>query len=194
MAMAALLTVTSLVPASSLDLDQLLERIAPADGTIERDYTQTRESSLLTESITTRGRIHYESPGYLRKTGTDEDGRHEVVVDGDTVHVERDGEETSFPLGRSPELEALMLLLDAVARADGELLRERFRVELVGEIDKWEMQLESLTPVENESRGVPQNRKSIRLDILGGSNGVHRIMLDSSSSGSMTLEMHGDGG
>lgn len=181
------------VHASSLRLERLLEHVAPADGTMERTYRQTRESSMLTESVSMEGTIRYRYPGYLRKSESGAEDTRTVVVDGDTVHVERDGERSTFPLDRYRVLKALMFLLDAMAQADADRLREHFRVELEGDIVEWRLLLESRTADGKGSDRTMRQQGGIELELFGRDDRIRRIVLESSDSGRMVFEFGDEG-
>lgn len=178
--------------ASSLTLQKLLDHIAPVDGTIERTYLQTRESSLLTDSVSMKGTIRYRYPGYLHKSGNDAEGTRTVIVDGDTVHIERHAERTTLPLDRFRVLKALMLLLDAMAQADADRLREQFRVELKGSIEEWRLLLESRESIGNDPDRLRQRQDGIQLEIAGQDDEIRRIVLESPDSGRVTFEFSGE--
>lgn len=188
-----LLAVVVSAHASSFTLQKLLAHIAPADGTMERAYLQTRESSMLTESVTMEGTIRYRYPGYLHKSGSGTDGTRTVIIDGDTVHVERDGERTTVPLNRFRVLKTLMVLLDAMSQGNADRLRERFRVELEGSMEKWKLSLESRESIGNESDRTRQRQDTIELEIRGRDDEIRRIVLESSDSGRVTFEFQGEG-
>lgn len=190
---AMLLVLAFPLHASSLRLERLLEHVAPVDGTMERTYRQTRESSMLTESASVEGTIRYRYPGYLHKSESGTEDARTVIVDGDTVHVERDGERSTFPLDRYRVLEALMFLLDAMAQADADRLREHFRIELEGDIEEWRLLLESRTAGGNGSDRGMQQQGGIELELFGRDDRIRRIVLVSSGSGRMMLEFGDEG-
>ena len=169
-------------------VDDLLARLAPADGVIASAYVQTRESGLLTETVTTEGELHYASPGKLEKTEIDADGERTVRIADATVHIEGPEETRRFPLSRSRQLQALMALLEAFATGDADLLREHFSAELATADDDWRLRLQ--TREEQQSGNRPsQASQPLRVEVWGSADGVREILLASPQGGRLRLEL-----
>lgn len=168
-------------------VDDLLARLAPADGVIASGYVQTRESGLLTEAVTTEGELRYTSPGQLQKTEADAEGERTVRIDDGTVHVDGPDDTRRFPLSRSRQLQALMALLEAFATGDADALRERFTAELATDGDDWRLRLQAR---ERSSGGRPsEDEQPLRVEVRGSADAVQTIRLMSPQGGRLHLEL-----
>lgn len=176
--------------AGTPSLEDILARTAPADGVIASEYTQIRESGLLTEEVRVEGEIRYRSPGTLYKTEEDSAGTRTVVIDERTVRIESADGTRTFSLARSPQLEALMMLLEGFARGDAASVREHFSAEVDGTEADWQLRLEARR---RDTRGEGQTRP-LRIRVSGHEASVRRIVLDSPASGRVTLELTGEPG
>ena len=189
--MVLLLLSAAALPAAADDLapDDLLERLAPDDGAIASAYVQTRESGLLTETVRTAGEIHYRSPRTLEKTERSDAGERTVHIADGTVRMVGEEDERRFPLTRSRELVALVELLEAVATADAELLRERFDVVTQGTDADWRLALEQHA-AGSGSRG-DATEEPLRVVVVGAHDEVHEIRLDAPDRGRLRIELRG---
>jgi hypothetical protein len=137
------LLMASPTSASPPELDKLLAQLA-ANAEHSLDFTESRQSGLLTEPLEVSGRLHRDDDGNLiRETRTP---RVETHILGPR-HIEirqADGYRQRFSLRRAPELAALRQALLAVLTGDSQALREHFALELSGTESDWQLRLEPL--------------------------------------------------
>ncbi|MEX1081500.1 MAG: LolA-related protein [Halofilum sp. (in: g-proteobacteria)] len=189
-ALALALTVCAPPGFAAPSLEDLLARLAPPNGRFESTYTQTRESSLLTESARTQGRIVYESPGHLRKSEQGPNGERVIEIREGTVEIRGPDETRRFPVSRARPLEQLMRLLEALATGDAEALREHFKVEFDGGDDPWTLMLED--PGTHRRPGQPSMHDDpLRIVVEGGAS-VERIELQPPQGQTTILELGTD--
>lgn len=168
-------------------VDDLLARLAPADGVIASAYVQTRESGLLTEAVTSEGELRYTSPGQLEKTEIVAEGERTVRIADATVHIDGPDGTRRFPLSRSRQLQALMALLEAFATGDAQALRERFTAELATDSENWRLRLQTR---ETQSGDRPsQEPRPLRVEVRGEADEVREILLTSPQGGRLRLEL-----
>ncbi len=182
LALAALAATPTLAAPS---LEALLARLAPAEGRFESAYTQTRESTLLSDPVRTRGHIVYESPGYLRMTERGRDIDREILIREGTVEIRGSDQTRRFPLSRARPLEQLMRLLEALATGDSAALKRHFDVRLEGSDTDWTLLLED--PGTRRGGGNP-HEDALRITVEGG-EAVERIVLQPRDGQARTLEL-----
>lgn len=186
--LAALLTLAAslavvFADADDWTLDALLARLDLPQGQ-PLTYRQERVSGLLAEPVSTRGEITYRHPGYLRKTTRGGDGERLLVIERGRVRLQGPDGSRNRALDDMPALQALMGVLDALARGDAAALRRDYRARLTGTPDAWKLTLAAAA----ERRGGAGASRSEETRIrLSGGRRIERIRLDSEAFGRVTM-------
>lgn len=152
-------------------LDELVAQIALEAGQNRLHFTEQRESELLEEPMTVRGRLWRDERGRLiRET---EAPRQEIQILGERVlTIRRPGQhDRQFSLGRAPELAVLRQALTALLDGNPESLREHFRTQLERDGEAWRLRLdprdqdlaESVSALELDGQGAIITRMVLEL-------------------------------
>jgi len=136
--LAALLVTTASHAAPDSDaLVARLKRTAPASIA----FVEVRFSTLLVEPLVVGGTLVYEGEGSLTRR-VETPYREESAIRGETVRVERDGEEPrTFALRRAPELRGLLTGMIGLLAGDASFIGEHFAVTTSGDDQGWRLDL-----------------------------------------------------
>lgn len=179
-ALIGLVAPLALAAADAWTLDSLLRRLELPQGQ-PLAYHQERRSGLLADPVVTRGEITYRQPGYLRKTTRVEGGERLLVIADGRVRLKGPDDSRTRALEDMPALQALMRVLDIVARGDATALRRDYRARLTGSREAWELTL----TVAADRRGTGRG-DGTRIELEGGRR-IERIRLDSEGFGRVTI-------
>lgn len=114
-----------------------LKRTAPASIA----FVEVRFSTLLVEPLVVSGTLVYEGEGSLTRR-VESPYREQSVIRGETVRVERDGEEPrTFALRRAPELRGLLTGMIGLLTGDASFIGEHFAVTKTGDDQRWRLGL-----------------------------------------------------
>lgn len=197
-----LLPIIAWAPVTAADdgaftLDNVLERSRPEDGRFASAYHQTRESTLLTEEIRTRGRIVFKPPDRLRRTEHGSGGgRQTIEVRDGTVRIDDDDDDSTkqYPLARAPTLALLMDVLAAVAAGDAERLRTDFGARLGGSWSDWHIALDAPVPAGTPDKDGAGDSRRTRVTIAGVDGRIEVLTIDAPGSGRIRIHFtHADG-
>jgi hypothetical protein len=119
-----------------------LARTAPANIA----FVEVRFSTLLVEPLVVGGTLVYEGEGSLTRR-VETPYREESAIRGETVRVERDGEEPrTFALRRAPELRGLLTGMIGLLAGDASFIGEHFAVTTTGDDQRWRL---ALVPIDH---------------------------------------------
>jgi hypothetical protein len=105
-------------------LDHLMGLLREVQS-VDADYTETIEVSLLTQAMTTRGHLHYEAPDRIVKT----DSRGESIrIEGNRLLIEDASGLREVAITDFVALEHLVVALRATFSGDLEALRSRYEL------------------------------------------------------------------
>ena len=114
-----------------------LKRTAPANIA----FVEVRFSTLLVEPLVVGGTLVYEGDGSLTRR-VETPYREESAIRGETVRVERAGEEPrTFALRRAPELRGLLTGMIGLLAGDASFIGEHFAVTTTGDDQRWRLGL-----------------------------------------------------
>jgi hypothetical protein len=114
-----------------------LKRTAPASIA----FVEVRFSTLLVEPLVVSGTLVYEGEGSLTRR-VESPYREQSAIRGETVRVERDGEEPrTFALRRAPELRGLLTGMIGLLAGDASFIGEHFAVTKTGDDQRWRLGL-----------------------------------------------------
>jgi outer membrane lipoprotein carrier protein LolA len=153
-------------PPLSLDaLMDMLRREKPA--TVH--FNETRQMALLDRPLESSGELTFTPPDRLEKRTTSP-GSEKLVVEGDTLVMERAGRRQAVSLRQWPQVAAMLEGIRATLAGDGSRLEQVYRVALDGDAGAWRLVL------------VPRDAevaKIVARVTLGGVQGsVRRVEID----------------
>lgn len=146
-----LLPLMAAVPARAADdLDRLMALLAAHPGGTVR-FVERRHLAMLSAPLVSRGEMTYRAPDWLeRRTLSPRPER--LLLDKDTLTMERDQRRMSMPISQRPEVEAFVASIRSTLRGDRAALERHYRVALQGQPEKrWTMTLE---PLQARLRGI----------------------------------------
>ncbi|WP_353155682.1 LolA-related protein [Herminiimonas fonticola] len=147
------------VHAANITMDQLMAGLAQAKPA-KVNFTEKKYIAQLDRPVESSGEMLFTPPDRLEKR-TFKPKPERMVLDRDTLVLERGKNKYTMQLGDSPELAALIESIRATLAGDRRSLEFNFIVALQGPRENWSM---TLTPSNNEAQ---QKVKRIR---LSGSN------------------------
>jgi hypothetical protein len=143
-------------------------------------FAEVRFSSLLREPLIVSGELSYHGPSNLERRVT-QPYRETTAIRGDSVSVEREGEELrTFALQRAPELEGFLGAFGSLLAGDAPALMEAFAVTASGDDAAWKLEL---TPLDSRAR------RRLQAIVIQGSGTEPRCFatLDTQGGGSVML-------
>lgn len=170
-AWALLLSMTGPVLAAEWGLVTLLEEIARANPTQAR-FVERRFVQALDTPVDTQGELAFIRPARLEKRVL-KPRAETLILDGDELSIERNGQRRSFSLRQMPEAGALVESVRATLAGDRATLERLFTARLEGPSTQWLLVLE---PKEVDARRI---LRQVRMSGIGGR--VDLIEIDQSN-------------
>lgn len=132
------------------DLDRLMALLAAYPGGTVR-FVERRHMAMLDAPLVSRGEMTYRAPDWLeRRTLSPRPER--LLLDKDTLTLERDQRRMSMPVSQRPEVEAFVSSIRSTLQGDRAALERHYRVALQGQPEKrWTLTLE---PLQARLRGI----------------------------------------
>lgn len=125
--------------AAEWNLDQLLQSLAKvASG--RASFVEKKYIALLDQPVESSGELLYTAPDRLEKR-TVQPRRETMVVDGNTMTIERSGKKHTVQLTDYPELVGFIDSIRGTLSGDRKALERSFRIELKGRADNWTLLL-----------------------------------------------------
>lgn len=145
------LTLLPLTAARAADeLERLMALLAAHPGGTVR-FVERRHMAMLDAPLVSRGEMSYRAPDWLeRRTLSPRPER--LLLDKDTLTLERDQRRMSMPVSQRPEVEAFVASIRSTLQGDRAALERHYRVALQGQPEKrWTLTLE---PLQARLRGI----------------------------------------
>ena len=155
----------SLAAHAGFDVQQLMGELAQFKGGRAR-FVETRHVALLDAPVVSRGELRFTPPDRLEKD-TREPRRETLVLDKDTLTIERDGRSMTWQIGSRPEAMAFIESIRSTLSGNREALQKYYRLELTGSPGDWTL---VLLPTQAEVRAL-----ITRITIRGSDAQVRRI-------------------
>jgi len=156
------------VAAAPLSLDALMDMLRRERPATVR-FNETRQMALLDRPLESSGELTFTPPDRLEKRTTSP-GSERLVVEGDTLVMERAGRRQTASLRQWPQVAAMLEGIRATLAGDGPRLEQVYRVSLEGDAGAWRL---VLVPREAEAA------KIVARVTLGGVQGsVRRVEID----------------
>ena len=134
-----LLLCTGVAFAAPLTLDALLEGFAGV-AAAEARFTEVQSLALLDSPLTTKGRLSYRRPDYLKKEVI-EPSPAVFEISGGRLVIETGAERHSLSLDSQPLIRAFAEAYRATLAGDRETLERYYRHELGGGTEAWTLRL-----------------------------------------------------
>ncbi len=119
--------------------EQLMRSLA-AHGTSRVGFVEKKYLSTLNQPLESAGELAYTAPSRLEKK-TVRPKAETLVIDGDTLSIERDGRKRSISLSSYPEVASLTDSIRATLGGDLAHLSRNYRVILDGTREQWRLTL-----------------------------------------------------
>lgn len=132
------------------ELERLMALLAAHPGGTVR-FVERRHMAMLDAPLVSRGEMSYRAPDWLeRRTLSPRPER--LLLDKDTLTLERDQRRMSMPVSQRPEVEAFVASIRSTLQGDRAALERHYRVALQGQPEKrWTLTLE---PLQVRLRGI----------------------------------------
>ena len=160
-----LLSGVSLAAHAAFDIDSLMRDLAQHQGGRAR-FVETRTMAMLDKPIVSSGEMLYQPPDRLEKR-TLQPRPETLVLDKDTVSIERDKRRMSVSLSSRPEAMAFVESVRSTLSGNRVALEKHYRIALQGALAEWSL---VLIPVDSAVAALVQ-----RVTVSGGGNQVRRI-------------------
>lgn len=153
-------------------------------------FVQDRYSLLLNEGLRSTGRLYYRAPDYLLQE-IDPPFSSRILLDGETLHMWRDGREVSMPLHRSPRAGLYVGALRGVLGGRLDNIGERFLINLSGTEHDWVLRLTLRDdPSDNDDRSGSPASWLPTIEIRGQREQLRRIELQESPGERTLMDIH----
>ncbi|HEY9097760.1 MAG TPA: LolA-related protein [Thiobacillus sp.] len=136
------LTLSTVVQAAPLSLAQLMASLAKSPQGAAT-FTETKTISILEQPIVSSGELLFIAPDRLEKR-TLKPRAETVVLDGDTLTVERGLRKHVLPLKNYPEVAGMIESIRATLAGDRKALEKIYHVALNGDHERWTLELTPL--------------------------------------------------
>lgn len=125
--------------AQSITLDDLMQAFAQVKSS-RATFVEKRYLTSLNQPIETSGELIYQAPSHLERR-TAKPKPEVLIVDGDTLTVERGGTRRSISLTSYPEVSAFTDSIRSTLAGDLPALKRAYRVEFDGVSTPWRLTL-----------------------------------------------------
>lgn len=147
------------------DIDRLMATMAAQPGGTVR-FVERRYLAMLDAPVVSRGEMQYRAPDWLeRRTLSPRPER--MLLDKDTLTLERDKRRITMPINQRPEVEAFVASVRSTLQGDRRTLERHFQLALQNTASRWTL---TLVPRESRLLGIVK-----RIDISGAAGFVDRI-------------------
>ncbi len=133
------LTFAALPVQAAWDLDALMKSLARHEGGRAR-FVETRNIALLDKPVVSSGELFYQPPARLEKR-TVKPKPELMVLDGETLTLERGRQKFSLRLSEQPEALAFVDSLRGTLSGDRAALEKSYKLKLDGDERRWTLDL-----------------------------------------------------
>lgn len=127
-------------PLESWDLQQLMRRLSAVQNTTAH-FVEHKYLHILKKPLVASGTLVYLAPGHLQKDTLEPRPEH-LVVDSETLSIERDGKTQTLPLADYPQIGAFIEGIRATLAGDLAALDRVYTVRLDGSSEAWQLLLQ----------------------------------------------------
>ena len=164
-ALAVLVTSPACGDGAEWGIDQLMQAMQQTRSDHAR-FTERKSIAMLEEPVDSSGELFYTAPDYMEKR-TLKPKPESMILDRDTLLMERGGKKRRLRLQDAPELAAFIDSIRGILAGDRDALERHYQLYLEGTADDWTLQL---TPLDKKILAVVS-----QILITGTGNAVHSI-------------------
>ncbi|MFN4063373.1 MAG: LolA-related protein [Parazoarcus communis] len=129
----------SVTHAAEWGVDQLMRTLADNGGGRVR-FVETRYLAILEQPLTATGELVYIAPARLERH-TETPVKETMVLDGDTLTLNREGKTHTLRLRDYPEVAALIDSIRATLAGDQQRLARSYALSVGGQASRWQLDL-----------------------------------------------------
>ena len=160
-------------PAAALELDALMGLLAAVPAA-KNNFTETKHSALLSVPLVLKGTLAYQRPDRLEKNVLSPYDERTVIAAGTVTVENRTLKKTStFSLGSSAAVAALVESMRATLAGDRASLERHYKLKLEGQPEAW---LLELAPRDRRVAGLVK-----QIQIAGARERIQRIGVEEAS-------------
>ena len=130
---------------AAFDIDALMTGLAEHPGG-RAEFVEKRYAALLDKPVVSRGEMTYTAPGRLEKKTT-EPKAESMILDGDTLTLERGQRKITIQLSSRPEARAFVDSIRSTLSGNRLALEKNYALQLSGHAEDWKL---VLTPTESK--------------------------------------------
>ena len=130
---------------AAFDIDSLMTGLAEHPGG-RAEFVEKRYAALLDKPVVSKGEMTYTAPNRLEKRTT-EPKAESMILDGDTLTLERGSRKMTIQLSSRPEARAFVDSIRSTLSGNRAALEKNYALQLSGHADDWKL---VLTPTESK--------------------------------------------
>lgn len=160
-----------LLPAQAADqqtgwnVEQLMQLLSKTQSA-RASFVETKSIAMLDAPVESSGELFYKAPDYFEKR-TLKPKPESMVLDGNTLILERGKKKRSLQLQNYPEIAAFIDSIRGTLAGDRKALERTYHLTLQGSMQKWEL---LLTPIDSKMQKVLEH-----IRISGTADELHTI-------------------
>ncbi|MHB1332685.1 MAG: LolA-related protein [Sulfuriferula sp.] len=163
--------------ATTWDIDQLMQGLARI-RTSQANFVEKKTIAMLDRPVESSGELFYRAPDHLEKR-TIKPKPESMIVDGDSLIIERGHKKYRLQLADYPELAAFIDSIRGTLAGDRKALERNYRLSLDGTAEHWILQL---VPTDAKMQAVVQ-----RIRIAGELDTVRSIEINQADGDSSKM-------
>jgi outer membrane lipoprotein-sorting protein len=162
---------------SSWTIDRLMAMLGQTKSG-RATFVELKYLSITTKPIESSGELVFIAPDHLEKVTTSPKPER-LIVDGDTLTIERNQRKYTLDLARYPELASFIESIRATLAGNRDALEHLYKVMLTGRGDDWTM---TLTPLDSRTSKIIRaitldgTREQLRTVVTQQADGDHSVM------------------
>jgi outer membrane lipoprotein-sorting protein len=161
----ALMLTSGIACAAELDIDKLMHGLAQTRSD-HASFVEKKSIAMLDKPVESSGELFYIAPDHLEKR-TLKPRPESMILDGDTLTIERGNQKRRLQLQSYPELAAFIDSIRGTLAGEREALERSYQLSLEGTDEHWTLQL---LPIDAKMQKVIK-----RIRIAGEKNTLHSI-------------------
>lgn len=149
-----MLVVSLCLPAQAADqkewnIEQLMQLLSKTRSA-HANFVETKSIAMLDAPVESSGELFYKAPDYFEKR-TLKPKPESMVLDGNTLIMERGKKKRSLQLQNYPEIAAFTESIRGTLAGDRQALERTYQLKLEGSMQQWEL---LLTPIDSKMQKV----------------------------------------
>ena len=162
------------------NIEQLMQLLSETRSA-RANFVETKSIAMLDAPVESSGELFYKAPDYFEKR-TLKPKPESMVLDGNTLTMERGKKKRSLQLQNYPEIAAFTESIRGTLAGDRKALERVYQLTLQGSMQQWEL---LLTPIDSKMQKVVEH-----IRISGAQDQLHTIEISQADGDSslMTIE------